>query len=479
MHNNGAIHGSDCDASARLTPIERVLRLATDIRAGEGTTALLMFTNVFVILCAYYLVKPLREGWISISDVQGLSKMEIKAYTSFAQSMILIPIVAYYGRLAERMPRARLITLATLFCMSNMIIFWALQPNMFFTLLPGSGVIFYIWVGMFGVFVVAQFWAYAADLYDQERGRRLIPLIAIGATSGAAFGSWLTSYLIGSDEVVKKSLLLAALVPLAVSVILTQFSERRGPLGQGPSTPPPPPREAKESKALSPGSLAAVLKSRYLLPVALITLLMNWVNTNGENVLFHVIQGALTDQALAAGISDAVELVAFRQDGTTAFYGDFFFFVNVVALLLQTLVASRLLRYGGFGALLMLTPAIALMGYAVMALIPVLAVIKIMKIAENATDYSINNTARHVLWLPVPSTLKFKGKPTIDSLFARLGDFCAALTVLFGVQLLHLSTSGFLGFTAVLVLIWIVTGVSVVRGNARLSREPATPGDAI
>ena len=120
-------------------------------------------------------------------------------------------------------------------------------------------------------------------------------------------------------------------------------------------------------------------------------------------------------EAVEQGISDPEALQEFTLTGTTAFYGNFFTWVNVVALLLQSLVASRLLKYGGFGAILLLLPVVALASYSAMALVPILAVVTTMKVAENATDYSVNNTARHVLWLPVASEVKFKGKPTIDS----------------------------------------------------------------
>jgi AAA family ATP:ADP antiporter len=98
-------------------------------------------------------------------------------------------------------------------------------------------------------------------------------------------------------------------------------------------------------------------------------------------------------------------------------------------------------------------------------------VIKLMKIAENGTDYSINNTARHVLWLPVPSEMKYKGKPTVDTLFARLGDGLAALTVLIGERVLGLPTKGFLAFTVLLVLLWIAQAAPVIGENRRLCRE--------
>ena len=104
---------------------------------------MLMFANVFLILLAYYFIKPLREGWIAVADIEGLSQMEVKAYSSFGQSIILLFVVGWYARLAERWDRVTLFTRATLFCISNMIIFWFLQPNFFFGELRLMGIIYY------------------------------------------------------------------------------------------------------------------------------------------------------------------------------------------------------------------------------------------------------------------------------------------------------------------------------------------------
>ena len=162
-------------------------------------------------------------------------------------------------------------------------------------------------------------------------------------------------------------------------------------------------------------------------------------------------------------------MLEFTRDGTTVFYGNFFFWVNIVALLLQAFVASRLLKYGGFAAILLILPVIALASYSVMALLPILAVVKVMKIAENATDYSLNNTSRHVLWLPVSSAMKFRGKPAIDTFYVRLGDGLAAITVLVGVHVLALATEEFFVFNVLLVLCWLVAGVLLVREHRRAS----------
>ena len=453
------------DSNSPQRPIgERLLGLFTEVRPGEATTALLMFANVFLILCAYYFVKPLREGWISISDIGGLSKMEVKAYTSFAQSLFLLFIVGWYGRLAGRLNRVTLITRATLFCISNLVIFWFLQPGYFFSALPFSGIAFYVWVGMFGVFVVAQFWTFCADVYTDERGKRLLPLIAIGATSGAVAGSWIVSQLVDSGIVDTKMLLLLATVPLFISIWLTRVVEKREPGAKLPAADEA--RQDKDAGSILSGA-KFVLLSRFLLAAALVTLLTNWVNTNGENLLFRVIQETLASQAVEQGVTDSSALLEFTRDGTTAFYGDFFFWVNTVALLLQAFVASRLLKYGGFATIALMLPVIALLSYTAMALLPILAIVKMMKIAENATDYSINNTARHVLWLPVSSAMKFRGKPAIDTLYVRLGDGLAAVTVLIGVQMLAMSTRSFFVFNVVLVICWLAFSLMMVREHRK------------
>jgi AAA family ATP:ADP antiporter len=466
----------------QLSTTERFLRLFTEVKPGEGRTALMMFANVFLILLAYYFIKPLREGWIAISDIEGLSKMEVKAYSSFAQSIILLFVVGWYARLSERWDRVTLFTRATLFCISNMVIFWFLQPNFFFEQLPLSGIIYYLWVGMFGVFVVAQFWTFCADVYTDERGKRMLPFIAVGATAGAATGSWMVDRLVESGLVPTEALLLAATAPLVASILLVRQVDRQQRQRSETAETAAPGEASSAEQELQEASIWSgaklVLVSRFLLLAALVTLFTNWVNTNGENLLFRVVQETLAEQAQGQGLTDGRELLAFVRDGTTAFYGNFYFWVNSLALLLQAFVASRLLKYGGFAAILLILPVIALTSYTVMALLPILAIVKMMKVAENATDYSLNNTSRHVLWLPVSSAMKFHGKPAIDTLYVRLGDGLAAITVLVGVHMLALATQQFFVFNVFLVLCWLVAGVLLVREHRRASDAASRPTTA-
>jgi AAA family ATP:ADP antiporter len=205
------------------------------------------------------------------------------------------------------------------------------------------------------------------------------------------------------------------------------------------------------------------------LAVALLSLFINWVNTNGENILYGAVQHALEEQYVEKGLTEPGEINRHIKAGTTAFFGNLYFWVNLGGLLLQAFVVSRLLRFGGLALIMMLTPLISMLSYGFMALFPVLAVIRIMKIAENSSNYSINNTARQVIWLPTSPTMVYKAKAATDTLFARLGDGLAALTVMVGVQILHLPMKGFIFFNLSLVSIWGTVAWFVIKENRRLT----------
>jgi AAA family ATP:ADP antiporter len=328
---------------------------------------------------------------------------------------------------------------------------------------------------MFGVFIVAQFWTFCADIYSDESGKRLIPVIAIGATLGAVAGSDIVDILVSSELVATEMLLILATLPLFASIAISRKVDAHHnslPAADTVEDDEEVTKEKPENQGLGfllSGARLVVI-SRFMLAAAVVTLLTNWVNTNGENLLFQVVQDSLHGMAADQGITDSHQVLEFTRSETTKFYGNFYFWVNIVALLLQSLVVSRLLKFGGFASIALMLPVIALVSYTLMALLPILAIVKMMKIAENATDYSVNNTARHVLWLPVDSAMKYKGKPAIDTLYVRMGDGLAALTVLVGVEFLALTTQQFFIFNIMLVILWLIFAKILVQEHRKASK---------
>jgi AAA family ATP:ADP antiporter len=213
------------------------------------------------------------------------------------------------------------------------------------------------------------------------------------------------------------------------------------------------------------GTFRLVFQNRYLLLVAFLALVLNWVNTTGEYILGRTVEGA-AQAAVAAGTANGLSV----SEYIGRFYSQFFFAVNVLGLTVQLFVVSRLLKYFGVRAAVMVLPVIALFGYAILAFAPILALVRVVKIAENATDYSVQNTVRNVLFLPTSRDEKYKAKQAIDSFFVRGGDVLSALLVFVGTTMLGLKANGFALINLVLAVVWVLIALAIGREYGRKSR---------
>ena len=157
----------------------------------------------------------------------------------------------------------------------------------------------------------------------------------------------------------------------------------------------------------------------------------------------------------------------FIQKYIAKFYADFFSVVNVLGLLVQLFLVSRILKYLGIRFAILFLPMIALGGYAFLAFYPVLAVVRWAKTAENATDYSLQNTVRHALFLPTTREQKYKAKQAIDSFFVRAGDVLSAGLVFVGVNWLLFKTEQFAMVNLGLVIVWITLAILIGRENRK------------
>jgi AAA family ATP:ADP antiporter len=116
-----------------------------------------------------------------------------------------------------------------------------------------------------------------------------------------------------------------------------------------------------------------------------------------------------------------------------------------------------------------------LAAYASMAFVPILGLIKVLKVAENSSTLSIHNTARQMLWLPTTKEMLYQAKPTVDTLFVRLGDGLAALTILVGTRVFDLGILGFVIFNICLVVVWILLSSYLQREHEIWKQAAANP----
>ena len=437
----------------RKKPLEKFLNLFTEVRAGEGTSAILLLINIFTLMTAYYIIKPVREALILTGG-----GAEVKSYSAAGQAILFLIAVPLYSRLAAKFPRKQLINVVITFFASCLGLFYVLA-----LFKVPLGVIFFLWVGVFNMMVMAQFWSFANDLYTPAGGKRIFALIAFGASSGAVAGSFLAGKLIGPLGVYQLMLVSAALI--MVSLIFTNVIDSRGSreqVNEGDAA------LAKTEEPLPKGKIfdafELVLKNKYLLLIGLMILVLNWVNTTGEYILSKVISESavkLADAGKTGGLSVG-EFIG-------KFYADFFFVVNWVGMVTQLFLVSRIIKYVGIRAALLILPVVALGGYFIIAFIPILSIVRWSKTMENSLDYSLQNTIRQALFLPTTREEKYKAKQAIDTFILRVGDLLSAVLVYVGTTWLAFHIKEFALFNIGLVIILIFISLAIGREYKRLT----------
>ena len=445
----------------------RFLKIFTDIRPGEAITVFLLTLNIFLLLMAYYLIKPVREALV-ISSMGPL----VRSYLAGAQAILLIFVIKGFSRLASKVPRQLLITWVTLFFISNLGLFYLF--HVWGMPMGTMGIIFFIWVGIFNIMVIAQFWGFANDIYTEEAGKRLFPLVAFGQTAGALFGTRIAKLVIGplgTDFAYIMMLMTAGLLGICIVLSIGIHKREIRQIRQRAFKVDPKILEeekVKEQPLKKGGGFRLVLKSRYLLFYALLIFFLNYVNYTGENIWGLTVDKAAT-KAVQLGTTGGLDKTQFIG----SVYSDYQFLYNLVALLVQLFLVSRIFKWFGITGALLIFPFIALGGYSLVGLGASLVLIKWVKGFENGVDYSLMNTTKGALFLVTSREEKYKAKAACDTFFYRGGDALAALTLFIGVTYLGFSVENFAQLNVGVVLIWIVFCFLVIREYKKLKAKSA------
>ena len=196
---------------------------------GEGATAVLMLANIFLLLICYSVIKTVREPLILLGG-----GAEVRSYAAAGQALVLMGFVPFYSWFASRVDRVKLLVGVTLFFVVNIELF-ALAVA---ARVPYVGVAFFIWVGIFNISLIAQFWSFANDIYSKEAGDRLFPIIMIGMTAGAPLGSLVAGHLFGLGFTPQVILQISAVLLLATPGALPGGQRARGaPRQRAPEAP--------------------------------------------------------------------------------------------------------------------------------------------------------------------------------------------------------------------------------------------------
>ncbi len=427
-----------------FTRTERFLSLFTTLRVGEGRAARILCMQAFVLMFSYYLLKVIREPMI-LAD----GSAELKAYTTAIQALLLMVIVPFFARAYQKAStRQRKHPV-----FRNTLLFFVI--NLFaFALAYEAGlpvaISFYVWLGIFSVMVITLFWAFAADLFNMKSGQRIFPLIAsataLGALLGAGSAHWLDVKLGHGGVMVLSACLLTLplwLSPRTEALVPEDSGAVTCDLGE---TEPYPLLEGFQ----------VVFRSRYLVLIACLVIVLNLINTNGEYILASFVTAAARAPDQLATL-DQGAAITFVDSYISRFYSQYLFLTTSLSFLIQLFLVPRIYKRFGIGGALHILPLLMLASYSLIALFPVLVVVRAAMIAENSINYSLQTTTRHTLFLPVEREEKYVGKHTIDTFFFRVGDVLSGSFVYLASSVVGLGIVGFVTINIALAsaLLWI------------------------
>ena len=363
------------------------------IQSHEWFAVGVAFAYFFCVLAAYYVIRPVRD---QLSAAVGSTALPIFYAATLVVTLALVPL---FGALVARYRRRTFVPVVYLFFLLGMLAFiplFQMQEAIGARLL---GSIFFVWVSVFNLFVVAVFWSFMADLLDAEQAHRLFPVIALGGTLGAVAGPALTRAL---NEVIGVSGLLvmsSTLLGLAIACILalSRWSQRNPVAGD----------EQRETRVIGGSFIAGAIetvKSPLMRRLAILMLLGDAVGT--------VIYALLADYS-GATYATRAERINFSANVD--------FYANLLQIVLQLGVTRALLvRYGPAPALALdgVLKAIMLAGLAIFAG-PWIAAVAVV---TRASAYGVFKPAADSLYTRVDAETRYKTKNFIDTSVWRFGD---------------------------------------------------------
>jgi AAA family ATP:ADP antiporter len=355
----------------------------------------------FFVMTSYYIIRPVRD---QLSGAVGSQSLPLFYGAVFAVMLLMTPL---FGALVSRFPRRQLLGWSYSFFILCLLAF---VPAFMAQERIGArelGVVFFVWVSVFNLFVVSLFWSFMADIFSSGQARRVFSLIALGGMAGAIFGPLVTKLLVHLIGV-------APLLMVASLFLLLRLSAGHDQ------------RPDSQAEEVIGGSLWAGVKQLWSQPflryMALLMLFGDGIGT---------LAYALVADYAKAHFADAVS--------RTAFYNNLDLATNLLGAALQLSLTPWLLvrRGAGWGLVLpslvnlVLLAGVALIGSGTVSFfgysVPLL--LAVMLVITRGFAYGMTKPAVDALYTRVPRETRYKGKNFVETAVWRFGDLVVTSAV--------------------------------------------------
>ncbi|HUD42763.1 MAG TPA: MFS transporter [Dokdonella sp.] len=435
--------------TSTASPFTARLARLFDVRPEEIQGVLAGLALFFLLFASYFMLRPVRE---TMGIAGGIENLQWLFTATFVSSLLVLPL---FGWLAARVPRRQILPWTYGFFTLNLVAFaigFVLDPENVW-----AARVFYVWLSVFNLLSISLAWSVLADLFASAQARRLFAMMAGGASLGGLTGPLLSTLLVGTIGHAGLLVLSAALLAAAIGAAyrLQRWRDanplkedetvaRRRPLGGSPFA-----------------GATAVLKSPFLIGIAVFVLLLASVNTFLYFEQAHLVKAAFPDRADQTRVFGTLDIV-----------------VQTLAILTQVFFTGRIAQRLGVGILLVAVPLVVAAGFLWMAVAPVFAVFAVVMVVRRAGEYALVRPGREMLFTAVSPEAKYKAKNFIDTVVYRGADALSAwVKALIDMIASHPALAALIG--AAISLVWGLTGGLLALQQRRLeatqARQPSTP----
>ncbi len=418
----------------------RLIRRATKIESHELAPTVLSFVFVFVLMTAYFILRPVRDALSSDWSDEQLSWLWTSTF------FISIIAVSIYGAVISHIRFKIIVPSVYAFFATTFVAFYVLGMTLGDNDLVNRA--FYVWLSVFSLYHLSVFWTFMSGLYDKEQAKRLFSVIAMGASAGAIVGPSIPTFF--ADNIGTLNLLLIAAVLLMVPIPIIGKLERFRFSHLGNENVQ---ADLSREQQLGSNPFAGFVKfvsNPYLLAIGVFILLYVFMNT----FIYFELRKMLGD---------------LDREVRTQVWGGIDLAVNSLALITALFATGRLATRAGMSTTLALIPLLMVGGWLVVALSPVLAVLVGLQVVRRAGNYAITRPCREMLFTAVDTETRFKAKPVIDIVVYRGGDVATAWLYTALSTTLGIGLAGIAFIAAAVAAVWAAAGMFMGRFYDRVS----------
>jgi ATP:ADP antiporter, AAA family len=413
-----------------------VIQRLIDVRRGEGPLALKAFGALFGLIAGHTILETCRDAlFLGTLPASRLTLV----YIALAVVGLVVPL--YNSRYVRSFGRRNAAVLTLMIAAFGTTV-WHFQPA---TAATAYGL--YVWSGLLGTMLIVQFWMFAGQLFTLAQGKRLFPGIASGGVLGAVAGGIVATGTLelmpGGHHGVANLLLVAAGVFMATALLLTTI----------PTDDVGAPFRAASSELQLTGGLQVLRDHPYVRTVASFVALAT-ITTLAADYLFKMVAKAEVPTAELG-----------------SFFARYYAVLNAVALIVQLVLAQRVVhRLGVVAALTLLPLLLATGGVGILVVGGSLTAVMLTKGADGALRHSLHRVATELLYLPLPDDVRDRAKSLIDAVFVRGAQALTAGGLLVVAELGFTSSRTIAGVVAVGAFVWIAVALTMKRSYLDLLR---------